>query len=38
LQVDTKGRGICRILEPEWVENRRPVHTRFMEGGIEVVK
>ena len=30
LQVDAKRCGICRILEPEPIENRRPIHVRFL--------
>jgi len=38
LQVDAKRLRVCRILEPERIENRRSIQTRFMEGGIEVIK
>ena len=38
LQVDAKRRRICRILEPERMENRRSIQTRFVEGRIEVIK
>jgi hypothetical protein len=38
LQVDAKRRRVRRILEPERVEDRRPIHARSMEDVIEIIE